>query len=103
MNSQNQFLGYFKDAELAGVVEIDRNDLEIHIQSLVVHPDFFRQGIGRQLMDHVLKTFDTKRFTVETGVDNGPACALYLKLGFEEVEQYDTDHGVRKVRFERVM
>jgi len=38
---------------------------------------------------------------VETGLKNEPTTQLYLKLGFREVYQYDTDHGVRKVRFEK--
>ncbi|MEJ2584117.1 MAG: hypothetical protein P8Z38_03455 [Robiginitalea sp.] len=38
---------------------------------------------------------------METGLDNGPATALYRKFGFREILQYDTDHGVRKVRFEK--
>lgn len=101
VSSHNQFLGYFREKELAGVVEIDQKDHGTHIQSLVVHPDFFRQGIGLKLMEYVMETFDAKLFTVETGVDNGPACALYLKLGFVEVKQYDTDVGIRKVCFER--
>jgi ribosomal protein S18 acetylase RimI-like enzyme len=82
-------------------VEIDQTADAIHIQSLVVHPRFFRQGIGMQLMEFVLKEFENEMFTVETGVDNGPATALYLKLGFFEVRQWDTDHGVRKIRFEK--
>lgn len=99
--SQNDFFGYFSDGTLAGVVEVVPGETSSHIQSLVVHPDFFQQGIGSALLTHVLNSFECSLFTVETGLDNGPATALYRKFGFREVGQYDTDHGVRKVQFEK--
>ena len=102
VHCDNVFLGYWKDEALAGVVEVAQDETATHIQSLVVHPDFFRQGIARKLMRSVFDSFPSELFTVETGVDNGPACQLYKKLGFVEVKQWDTDHGVRKVRFEKM-
>lgn len=98
--SNNTFYGYFVGDSLAAVTEIDSGPDSTHIQSLGVHPKFFRQGIGGDLVAFVLDHYDSKIFTVETGVMNDPATQLYLKLGFREVYQYDTDHGVRKVRFE---
>ena len=101
INSDTQFFGYLKEEELVGVVEINHTADFTHIQSLVVAPKFFRQGIAKQLMKFVFDTFDSNLFIVETGVDNGPATTLYLKSGFKEVKQWDTDHGIRKVKFER--
>ena len=97
----NDFFGYLKDGELAGVVEVDTSGSRTHIQSLVVHPDFFRLGIGSALLTWVLETYKTPVFTVETGLENGPATELYRKFGFREVGQYDTGHGVRKVQFKK--
>ena len=99
MDSNNSFYGYFKNGELAGAVEIHHNEEQTHIQSLVVHPRFFRQGIGGKLIQFVFDTYSSDLFMVETGVDNGPACLLYKKFGFKEVKQWDTDHGIRKIRF----
>ncbi|MGH1385650.1 GNAT family N-acetyltransferase [Kordia sp.] len=101
IHSDNIFFGYIKNNELAAVVEIHHTVKQTHIQSLVVAPKFFRQGIASQLMEFVFNTFDSNLFMVETGVDNGPATTLYLKFGFKEVKQWDTDHGIRKIRFER--
>ncbi|MEJ2162426.1 MAG: N-acetyltransferase [Robiginitalea sp.] len=98
---QNDFYGYCLNEDLAGVVEVDDFGTGTHIQSLVVHPSYFRQGIGSALVTMVLNSYDSPFFTVETGLANGPATVLYLKHGFREVSQYDTDHGVRKVRFEK--
>jgi ribosomal protein S18 acetylase RimI-like enzyme len=95
------FLGIFKSGELAGVIEVDTKGTITHIQSLVVHPKFFKQGIAQTLLEFVFTTYDSALFTVETGVENGPATQLYQKFGFTEVKQWDTDHGVRKIRFEK--
>jgi N-acetylglutamate synthase-like GNAT family acetyltransferase len=101
--SSTEFYGYSKDGELAGVVEIDANNNYILIRSLVIHPIFFRQGIAGKLIEFVFNTFDSNLFVVETGLANGPATALYKKFGFIEVHQWDTDHGIRKVKFEKLI
>ena len=101
LSSSNTFYGYLKNEELAAVAEIDHTNKAIHIQSLVVDPAFFRQGIASKLVEFVLNSYDSKLFTVETGLENKPAIALYKKFNFKEVKQWDTDHGVRKIRFER--
>jgi ribosomal protein S18 acetylase RimI-like enzyme len=101
--SSTEFYGYSKDGELAGVVEIDANNNYILIRSLVIHPFFFRQGIAGKLIKFVFNTFDANLFVVETGLANGPATALYKKFGFIEVHQWNTDHGIRKVKFEKLI
>ena len=100
IESNNTFFGVFLNDELAGVIEIEKSNTGVHIQSLVVAPKFFRQGIGRKLTEYILSSYDSKIFTVETGVKNKPATKLYKKFGFVEVKQWETDHGIRKVRFE---
>ena len=101
VNSNTAFFGYLKNQELAGVIEIEHNDNFTHINSLVVDPGFFKQGIARKLMEYVINTFDSKLFVVETGLENGPATKLYKKFDFKEVKQWNTNHGIRKIKFER--
>ena len=103
MHSSNTFYGYFSAGVLAAATEIDASAETTHIQSLVVHPDYFRRGIGSSLVNFVFDSYPTQVFTVETGAANDPATELYRKHGFREILQYDTDHGVRKVRFEKVI
>lgn len=103
INCSNQFFGFIKENKLAAVVEIIHNKEFTNIRSLVVDPVFFKQGIASKLMEFVLDTFDSSLFVVETGVDNGPASALYKKFHFKEVKQWDTNHGIRKVKFERII
>ena len=101
INSETAFFGYIKDKELAGVIEINHNHNFTQINSLVVAPRFFRQGIAKELMEFVFNKFDSNLFVVETGLENEPAIELYKKFNFEDVKQWDTNHGVRKIKFER--
>jgi len=101
MDAETEFFGFWENEELAAVVELHLDPKQIHIQSLVVAPNYFRQGIGRKLVQYVLDSFSSELFMVETGSANQPAIALYESFGFEEVLQWDTEHGIRKVRFEK--
>lgn len=101
LKSTNMFFGYFENEELAGIIEINHNDNHTAISSLVVHPLFFRRGIARKLVEFVFNKFTSVLFTVETGVNNKPATELYKNLGFNEIKQWNTDFGIRKVLFER--
>lgn len=101
LTSKTDFYGFYKAQELAAVIEIDYSGNNTHLQSLVVQPKFFRQGIGQQLINFVFNEYTSKTFSVETGLANEPAVNLYKKLGFIETKQWDTDHGIRKIRFEK--
>lgn len=99
-NSTTDFFGYLKDDKLAGVIEINHNSKYTHIQSLVVNPLNFRQGVASLLMKFTLSNYNSTLFIVETGVKNKPASNLYRRFGFVETNQWDTNHGVRKIKFE---
>ena len=99
IKSTTTFFGYHIKDEIVGIVEVSSKEKTTHINSLVVSPHFFRQGIGRELMNYILQKFSSKVVTVETGLENIPASKLYTSFHFKEVKQWDTDHGVRKIRF----
>lgn len=102
LQSQNEFYGYHHEKALRAAIELKQNQNEIHIQSLVVHPDYFRQGIANSLLQFVLALYKNKSFTVETGLANTPAKRLYKSFGFVKTREWDTDHDVRKVAFELI-
>lgn len=99
-NSTTDFFGYLKEGQLAGVIEVNHHSEYTHIQSLVVNPLNFRQGIASELMKFVLSYYKSNLFIVETGLKNEPASHLYRRFGFMQTKQWDTNHGVRKVKFE---
>ena len=100
-NCPNDFIGYHVDEKLVAVVEIKNEENSMHIQSLVVDPEFFRRGIARKLIEFVLQHYAVKQFTVETGKDNGPARKLYESFGFELLKTYTADEGILKVRYQK--
>ncbi|MEL6535193.1 MAG: GNAT family N-acetyltransferase, partial [Bacteroidota bacterium] len=100
-NTGTEFFGVRFKEELAGAIELSISAQHGYIDSLVIHPNYFRQGIARRLMEFVFQEFEMPVWYVETGVENGPATALYLGFDFVEVERWDTDFGVEKVKFVR--
>jgi len=74
----------------------------MHIQSLVVDPEYFRRGIARALIIFVMEKFDTRNFTVETGKNNSPARSLYEGFGFKLVKTYLAEENIEKVRYQKV-
>ena len=99
LNSKNDFIGFYEDGKLVAVVEMKDECDSMHIQSLVVHPDFFRRGIARRLVALVLEHYSVSKFTVETGGKNLPARKLYESFGFRLLKTYTADEGIVKVRY----
>jgi len=72
---------------------------EAHITTFGVHPEWRRQGIGRQLLLNLMDlgaTLRARRMTLEVRVSNEPAQELYRSFGFEVVgrrPRYYTDDG----------
>ena len=103
LGCNNVFYAYYIGNDIAGVIEVDDNSESTHIQSLVVSPKYFRQGIAKQLVQFVLDSYTSKVVTVETGLDNKPAIQLYTSFDFEESKQFDTTHGVRKIQLKKLI
>ena len=103
LHSNTEFYAYYINKNISGVIEIENNQDLTHIQSLVVYPNYFRKGIGRTLVQFVLDIYNTKIFTVETGLDNHPAIQLYKSFGFEKQHQWNTNHGVIKVSLKKTI
>jgi ribosomal-protein-alanine N-acetyltransferase len=72
---------------------------EAHVTTFGVHPDWRRQGIGRQLLLNLIElsvTIGARRMTLEVRASNHPAQALYQAFGFEVAgrrTRYYTDDG----------
>ena len=72
---------------------------EAHVTTFGVHPDWRRQGIGRQLLLNLAElslAIGARRMTLEVRPSNEPAQALYRSFGFEvsgRRPRYYTDNG----------
>ncbi len=102
IDSCSIFYAYYFNDKVVGVIEIKSNKHSTHIQSLVVHPEYFRKSIGRQLVHFILDKYNSNLFTVETGRDNFPAIKLYKQLGFSKQDEWDTEHGVVKISLKKI-
>lgn len=102
MCANEEFYGYAADGQLAGVVALSMEGEVPHISRLIVAPSFFRQGIGRKLVQFVLDQHETAdTIAVRTGASNTPAICLYQKLGFVDTGVSEVAPDVFIALFER--
>lgn len=72
---------------------------EFHIHSLAINFDYRRQGIGRELIEELLrdaKEHNATTATLEVRIENNAAISLYESLGFVSEgirKNYYTDNG----------
>jgi ribosomal protein S18 acetylase RimI-like enzyme len=99
--SPETFLGYFVDEELSAFVSYELADSVLDIGRLVVHPDYFRRGIGQTLIRALDETAGIKTIIVSTGALNLPARKLYENLGFSFIDEMLLDAGVKIARYEK--
>lgn len=112
-SSTANFLAVAQLGELVALAELDnRNesfsserapDEEVieeclFIDSFVVSPDKFRQGLGAVLLGAILRRGGAEIIIVDTSVRNGPAIALYKKAGFSEESVYMHREGFEMIR-----
>jgi ribosomal protein S18 acetylase RimI-like enzyme len=94
-----EFLGVTDNGALVGAISWRYSAGTIDIHRLVVDPEHFRRGIATALVRGALEIEPTaKRAIVQTGAQNAPAAALYLREGFEQIEELDLG-GVHVSRF----
>jgi ribosomal protein S18 acetylase RimI-like enzyme len=99
-SSKSQFLGELIGTDLVSVVEFSKDGDELSIDSLVVHPQYFRRGLASQLLRALLKRELWQSANVETAAANSPALDLYRKFGFSESKRWLTADGIEKVRLD---
>jgi ribosomal protein S18 acetylase RimI-like enzyme len=102
------FLGFYVVNEskpvLVGAISYTREGGTVTICRLMVHPNYFRQGIARQLLATVIQNqehLDASRFVVSTGATNLPALQLYRSLRFTERGARTMNPGITLITLER--
>ncbi|MGB0936068.1 MAG: GNAT family N-acetyltransferase, partial [Colwellia sp.] len=83
-NAETFFYCISKDNLMAAVIEVSLKDRLLDINSLTVHPNFFRQGLGKKILCYVLVKLNYDSAFVETVVNNLPAIKLYQSIGFNQ-------------------
>jgi ribosomal protein S18 acetylase RimI-like enzyme len=85
------FYGIFTaDGQLAGAVSTEQaNGDQTVICRMMVHPDYFRQGMGSRLLQQVLSAEPPgSEWTVTAEIRNMPALRLYERHGFRRVRTF---------------
>ncbi|MEO1165286.1 MAG: GNAT family N-acetyltransferase [Chloroflexota bacterium] len=98
--SSETFIGYHVDNTIA--VSYETKNTTLDIGRLVVHPDHFRKGIGRQLVQHVETIPNITKIIVSTGARNKPACRLYESLGYIRTDTREIVAGLTIAFYEKV-
>lgn len=76
-------LGAFEGDQLVGVLGYRRHGSLVDVHRLAVHPERFRRGIGRSLLEALHeREGDARRIEVTTSTGNTPAISLYLRSGY---------------------
>ncbi len=71
------------NGDLVGYAVIWHYADELHIANIAIHPHHRRQGLGRQLLQYILREFGDAHFAfLEVRTSNTPAIQLYRSFGF---------------------
>jgi ribosomal protein S18 acetylase RimI-like enzyme len=102
--STETFYGYILDRQLAGAISYKREGDLLDIYRMMVHPDYFRRGIARALLQFV-EGCETgiKRIIVSTGSLNTPACTLYEHQGFTATAEEEIIPHLWITHFEKTL
>ncbi|MNI03129.1 Acetyltransferase (GNAT) family protein [compost metagenome] len=99
------FIGSYTDAlQLRGAISYHREGKVVTICRMMVHPEYFRLGIARELLRFVIDgqcKEGASRFIVSTGTANIPAIKLYQGFGFIEKKVRTIASGITLTTFER--
>ena len=96
------FLGVLLEGSIVGAISWRVFDETIDLHRLIVDPLHFRRRIGVTLVRAALAAEPSvTRATVQTGADNEPAKALYLREGFELSDEVEIVPGLRVARFSK--
>ena len=76
---EEQVIGYVGSQTVLG---------ETDMMNIAVHPNYRKQGIGTELIEHLIEALTLRgshSLTLEVRVSNEAAISVYKKLGFTEV------------------
>lgn len=75
----------FLEEQLVGFIGVANENIEM----LFIHPNWFRQGVGRALIQYALDNLSATK--VDVNEQNPNAIAFYERLGFKRVGRSERD------------
>lgn len=81
-----------------GFIVIKETDLEIYIENLLIEQNFQNLGIGKLVMEPIIKRAKTKKKQIRLQVFkiNSKAQRFYVNLGFEKISDLENHIEMKK-------
>jgi GNAT superfamily N-acetyltransferase len=77
------FLKFVEDGMILGSVRAFEEEGTCYIKRMIVHPDHWGKGIGKNLMREIERVFgDSKRYELFTRIDHRRTRPFYQSLGY---------------------
>lgn len=79
---------------------------ECHLLNICIHPDYQRRGLGRALIEYLLKLAQHRNAQVallEVRISNRAAYNLYMQMGFDEIGLRPGYYPARNGREDAIM
>ena len=76
-------------------IDLDYKNIHV-IHTLTVHPEYLKKGIGKKLMEFIVKyseELQIKAIRLDVFEKNMPAISLYKKYGFQYIDTVDLGYG----------
>ena len=99
--STTEFWALSEQDAFQAVLEFQKHGNWIEIHSLAVSTRELRQGHGRAILACLIGHYPERIIELETALANQAAMALYKKAGFNIISQFETEHGLIKVRLRK--
>lgn len=80
-------LAAFEEQQLIGIIRVvgDGHSI-VFVQDLLIHPDYQRRGLGRELLNHILAEYSSVYQLHLLTDDSEKTRAFYESMGLEQVE-----------------
>lgn len=104
LHSGESHYGAKFSGQLVGAISYERSEepKTISISSLVVRPQYYRQGIARTMLNEFFALVPALNYVVQTANLNMPAINLYRSLGFSSYAEWiDFSTGLQLIRLHK--
>lgn len=99
-----RFLKAVEGGQVVGAVRAFQDGATLHVERLIVHPDFRRRGIGTALLSRIETLFPAAlRFELFTGHKSAGNIRLYERLGFRAFRQERVNEKVTLIFMEKAI